>query len=86
MSRTTRSSGRSQGLVDHLDKRGLRQIASTTPSALHDSVQLLVGELSEGLIEALQARPCREKERQYLLSKLLPLTLGGGPRFPVSEP
>ena len=81
MSRTTRSSGRSQGLVDHFGDRSLRQIASTTPGPLHDGVQLPVGERAENLIDALQTRTGREKDRQYLLGKLLPLTLGEGQDF-----
>ena len=78
MSRTTRSSGRSQGLVDHFGNRGLRQISSTTPRPFHDGVQLLVGQRPKGLINALQTGPRREKDREYLLGKLLPLPLGEG--------
>ena len=81
MSRTTRSSGRSQGLVDHFGNRGLRQISSTTPRPFHDGFQFLVGHRPKGLINALQTGPCREKDRKYLLGKLLPLLLGEGQDF-----
>jgi len=74
---TPRSSGRSQGLFDHFGNRRLRQIAST-PGSLHDGVQLLIGEPPDSLIDGLQTRARREEDRQYLLSKLLPLILGEG--------
>jgi len=76
VSRTRRSSGRSQGLVDHFGYRGLRQISSTTPRPFHDGVQLLVGQCPKGLINALQTGSRREKDREYLLGKLLSLPLG----------
>ena len=81
MSRTTRSSGRSQGLVDHFGNRGLRQISPTTPRPFHDGVQLLVGQRPKGLINALQTGPRCEKDREYLPGKLLPLPLGESQNF-----
>jgi len=78
VSRTTRSSGRSQGLVDHCGNRSVRQITPPAPGPLHDGVQLLVGERPESLIDALQACPRREEDREDLQGELLLLTLGEG--------